>query len=215
MFTGGAGARAMERAFEDIFGMPHGLADLLLAGRTDPWIIEQMAASRGARCDAAAMQRFSDAYLVHLVREIQQPGPRKGVLPGVRPLLDALAARGDAYVGLLTGNTEGGSRIKLEYFDLWRYFRFGAFGGDAADRNALLGTALTRARAAGSPVFAPADVVIVGDTPLDVAVARAGGARGVAVATAGYDREALRESGADVVLDDLGDLRAALTAFQL
>jgi phosphoglycolate phosphatase-like HAD superfamily hydrolase len=215
VFTGGAGARALERAFEDIFGMPHGLADLPLAGRTDPWIVEQMAASRGVRCDDPAMQRFNDAYLVHLAREIQQPGPRKGVLPGVRPLLDSLAARSDAYVGLLTGNIEGGARIKLEYFDLWRYFRFGAFGGDAADRNALLGTALTRARAAGSPVFAPADVVIVGDTPLDVAVARAGGARGVAVATASYDREALRESGADVVLDDLGDLGAALTAFQL
>jgi phosphoglycolate phosphatase len=205
----------MSRAFEDLFGMPHGLAELPLAGRTDPWIIQQMAASRGVRCDGAAMDRFHDIYLVHLAREIQQPGPRKGILPGVRPLLDALAARTDAYVGLLTGNIEGGARIKLEYFDLWRYFRCGAFGGDAVDRNALLATAVARARTVGAPPIAPADVVIVGDTPLDVAVARAGGARGVAVATASYDRDALHASGADVVLDDLGDLEAVLAAFQL
>ena len=52
-------------------------------------------------------------------------------MPGVRELLDALAARDDVYLALLTGNYEGGARIKLEYFDLWRYFRCGAFGDDA------------------------------------------------------------------------------------
>ena len=68
-------------------------------------------------------------------------------------------------------------RIKLERFDLWRYFRCGAFGDDAPDRNALVPVALERAVACGMPSFAPADVIVVGDTPNDVACAQAVGRR--------------------------------------
>jgi phosphoglycolate phosphatase-like HAD superfamily hydrolase len=134
-------------------------------------------------------------------------------MPGVRPLLDALAARRDAFLALLTGNFEHGARVKLEYFDLWHYFRCGAFGDAALERNGLLPTALARVEACGGPSPRPSDVVVVGDTPLDVAVARAGGARSVAVATGSYDVLTLSASGADVVLEDFSDLRAALEAF--
>jgi phosphoglycolate phosphatase-like HAD superfamily hydrolase len=205
----------MSRAFEDVFGTSHALADLQMAGRTDPWIIEQMALSRGFVLDDATRRRFHDVYDGHLREEIREPGPRKGVMPGVRALLDVLAARDDVFLALLTGNFETGARVKLEYFDLWRYFRCGAFGGDAHERNALLATALERAAACGAPPFDPTDVVIVGDTPLDVDVARAGGVRSVAIATGSYDRKALMLTGADVVLDDLNDLSAALEALQL
>jgi phosphoglycolate phosphatase-like HAD superfamily hydrolase len=215
VLTGGAGARALSRAFEHVFGTRHALDDLPMAGRTDPWIVEQMAASCGLICDAAALQRVHDLYLEHLATEIHLPGPRKGVMPGVRPLLDALAVRDEVYLALLTGNFEGGARLKLEYFDLWRYFRCGAFGSDAPDRNALLATAIGRAHATGAPRFMPSDIVIVGDTPHDVGVALAGGARAVAVATGSYDRDTLRASGADVVLDDLDDLGAVLDALEL
>jgi phosphoglycolate phosphatase-like HAD superfamily hydrolase len=133
-------------------------------------------------------------------------------MPGVRELLDALAGRDDAYLGLLTGNTEGGARVKLEYFDLWRYFRCGAFGDEATERNVLFDAALERVEARGGPRVARHDVVIVGDTPHDVAVARAGGGRVVGVATGSYDAGSLRVSGADVVLDDLSDLGVSLAA---
>ena len=67
-------------------------------------------------------------------------------------------------------------------------------------------------QACGGPAVDPGDVVIVGDTPLDVAVAVAGGTRSVAVATGGYDVETLRASGADVVLNDLSDIPVVLDA---
>uniref|UniRef100_UPI00397BC2B8 HAD hydrolase-like protein n=1 Tax=Salmonella sp. SAL4444 TaxID=3159899 RepID=UPI00397BC2B8 len=91
-------------------------------------------------------------------------------------------------------------------------FQCGAFAEDASDRNALLGHAMARVLARGGPKFHPSQVVIVGDTPLDVEVARAGHARSVAVATGSYDREALEKCGADVVLGDLSDLETALGA---
>jgi phosphoglycolate phosphatase-like HAD superfamily hydrolase len=213
VLTGGAGARALSCAFEDVFGVRDGLRGVSMAGRTDAWIVAQAVAAHGLVCDAETLRRFRERYLAHLSDEVGRPGPRKGVMPGVRPLLDALAARRDAFLALLTGNFEHGARVKLEYFDLWHYFRCGAFGDAALERNGLLPTALARVEACGGPSPRPSDVVVVGDTPLDVAVARAGGARSVAVATGSYDVLTLSASGADVVLEDFSDLRAALEAF--
>ena len=75
--------------------------------------------------------------LGYLTRELETPGLRKDIMPGVRELLDALADRDDVYLALLTGNYEAAARVKLEYFDLWRYFACGAFGDEAPDRNGL------------------------------------------------------------------------------
>jgi len=205
----------MSRAFQDLFGVLDPLRGLPMAERTDLSIVTEVAALHGVPWDATALGRFRDAYLGHLANEIEQPGPRKGVMPGVGRLLDTLAVRDDAYLALLTGNFEGGARLKLEYFDLWRYFRCGAFGGDAPERNGLLAKALERVAACGGPSVGPSDVVVIGDTPLDVAVATSAGARSVAVATGGHDADTLRSSGADVVFDDLSDTGAVLAALNL
>jgi phosphoglycolate phosphatase-like HAD superfamily hydrolase len=215
VLSGRAGARAMAQTFKEVLGVASGFETVPMAGRTDAWIIAQVAALGGMSCDDRLVERVHDTYVGHLMREIHQPGPQKGVLPGVRTLLDALSLRADTFLGLLTGNFETGARIKLEYFDLWRYFRCGAFGDAAHDRNGLLPTAVARAQAGGWSPPDPSQVVIVGDTPLDVAVARAGAVRSVAVATGSYDADALHASGADVVLEDLGDLRAAVRALGL
>jgi phosphoglycolate phosphatase-like HAD superfamily hydrolase len=212
VLTGGAGARAMASAFAEVFGLPDTFGTLNFAGRTDAWIVAQIAAQHAAVSDPVVLRRFHDVYVEHLSREIARPGPKKGVLPGVRELLDRLATRRDAFLALLTGNFERGAQVKLEYFDLWRYFPCGAFGDGAQERNSLLAAALDRVVACGGPRFAPEQAVIIGDTPLDVAVAKAGGAHSVAVATGFYDLDALRASGADVVLEDLSDLDEAVDA---
>lgn len=214
VLTGGAGLRAMTRAFEEVFHVRDSI-DVPMAGRTDAWIVSQVAARYGFVCDEAALRRFHDCYVAHLAREIHQPGPRKGTMPGVRPLLETLAPREDVYLALLTGNFEEGARLKLEYFDLWRFFPCGAFGDRALERNGLLKIAMDAVRSSGGPEVRPADVVVIGDTPLDVAVARAGGARSVAVATGSHGVDALAQTGADAVLADLGDVQRALSAIGL
>ena len=93
------------------------------------------------------LQRLRDAYLTHLRRQIHEPAPGKGILPGVSRLLDTLAARDDVRLALLTGNLEAGARVKLEYFNLWHYFGCGAFGDDTPDRNALFVQAMKRVEA--------------------------------------------------------------------
>jgi phosphoglycolate phosphatase-like HAD superfamily hydrolase len=198
----------MTHAFDDLFQVQDAFRNIPMPGRTDSWILADAAAMHAVA--PADLARFRDVYLAHLVREIERDVPGKRVMPGVRPLLDALADRSDVYLALLTGNYEAAARVKLEYFDLWRYFACGAFGDDAPDRNGLLPKALARILACGGPAVDVSDVVVIGDTPLDVACAAASGARSIAVATGGYDVASLRAAGADVVFDDLSDLDAVL-----
>ena len=215
VLTGGAGVRGMARAFEQLFSVPDAFQTIDVPGRTDAWILADALALHDVSSDASSLTRFRDVYLGHLQDELHRPGPRKQMMPGVGPLLDTLQRRDDVYLALLTGNYEEAARLKLEYFDLWRYFRCGAFGDDAPDRNELLPKALARIRECGGPAVAARDVVVVGDTPLDVACAATGGARSLAVATGGFDAGALRAAGADVVLDDLSDVDVVLRALGL
>jgi phosphoglycolate phosphatase-like HAD superfamily hydrolase len=209
VLTGGAGLRAMTRAFERVVGDPSALDGVPVAGRTD-WIILTDAMRRiGRDLDDEMFHRLRDQYVAYLREEIELPGRGvKSVMPGVRDLLERLGARQRVLLGLLTGNFVEGARIKLEHFDLWKHFRCGAFGDDASDRNALVPFAVERARREGLPEIAADRVLVVGDTPHDVACARAAGATAVGVATGGYTVDQLRQSGADVVFEDLSDIDA-------
>jgi phosphoglycolate phosphatase-like HAD superfamily hydrolase len=196
----------MSLAFEDAFAIGNAFQGVPMAGRTDAWILNDAAAAHGLSPDASDRSRFHDRYLHHLAIELEKPGAaRKGLMPGIRELLAALALRDDVYLALLTGNYEAGARLKLEYFDLWKYFPCGAFGDDAPHRNLLVPKALIAIAARGGPVFAAADAIVVGDTPLDVGCAAHVGARSLAVATGSHSVEELRAAGADRVLKDLSD----------
>jgi len=215
VLTGGAGLRAMNRAFAEVVGAPTGLTGaghtealngIPVAGRTDWIILRDTLARLGRELDHDLFGRIRERYVTHLGQEIEQPGKGfNGTLPGVSALLETLHPREDVFLGLLTGNFKDGARIKLQRFDLWRYFRCGAFGDDSPDRNALVPVALERATACGMPPVAPADVIVVGDTPHDVACAQAVGARPIGVATGGFTADQLRACGAAVVFETLED----------
>jgi phosphoglycolate phosphatase len=214
VLTGGAGRRAMTLAFHDLFGIPDAFAHVAMAGRTDAWVFSQAVAAHAQAAAAQALAEFRDRYLEHLAVELDRPAPGKEVMPGVRPLLDELAGRPDVYLGLVTGNFEQGARLKLEHFDLWRYFRTGAFGDIAHDRTELVQDALARIQAQGGPEASRRPVVVVvGDTPFDVACAVATGARSIAVATGGFSVRDLEAAGATIAFPDLGDTRAVIAAF--
>jgi phosphoglycolate phosphatase len=211
VLTGGAGLRAMNRACATLTDRPDALAGIPVAGRTDRSILADVLARLGHELDDAHLAQLRERYVASLVEEIHQPGRGvKAVMPGIRDLLDALHGRDDVFLGLLTGNFEAGARIKLEHFDLWKYFRCGAYGDDAADRNALVPFALERARQCGLPELLPEHILVVGDTPHDVACARAVGAVPVGVATGSFTVDDLRSAGADHVFQDLSDTQAFL-----
>lgn len=210
VLTGRAGLRAMNRACEEILGHRDALDGVPVAGRTDWIILHDALRQIGRDLDDDLFTRLRDRYLTHLREEIDRPAEGvKAVMPGIRLLLDELQARADVFLGLLTGNFEQGARIKLEHFGLWEYFRCGAFGDDHSDRNALVPFAVERAGRFGLDA-APADVIVVGDTPHDIACAHAAGALPVGVATGSFTVEQLRASGGDIVFEDLSDTAAFL-----
>ncbi|HEV3140070.1 MAG TPA: haloacid dehalogenase-like hydrolase, partial [Vicinamibacterales bacterium] len=181
VLTGGAGSRAMTSAFAELFAVPDAFRNIDMPGRTDAWILSDALALHGLAAVSTERTHFYDVCLRHLAIELEKPHARKLVMPGVRLLLDALSARDDAYLALLTGNFEAAARAKLEYFDLWKYFPCGAFGDDAPNRNGLLPKAIARVTACGGPTVPARDAIVIGDTPLDVACAAASGARSIAV----------------------------------
>jgi len=211
VLTGGAGKRAMTRTFAKIFGVRDGFSGVNLAGRTDSELVSSAFARAGLPDTVEAHRRFRDAYLPVLAEEMEHPGEgQKSAMPGARVLLEQLQGQEGVHLALLTGNYQEAARLKLAHFALWNFFPWGAFGEESADRNELARIAVGRAPAMGVPATALAHVIVIGDTPHDIACAAAIGARAVAVATGGHTVAELRDAGAEIVLQDLGRGEAVL-----
>jgi phosphoglycolate phosphatase-like HAD superfamily hydrolase len=206
----GAGRRALERAVRDHCGLPAGdLTALSLDGSTDRLIVRDAMALLGHPFDDAACDTVLGRYVVHLERELRDPAFH--VLPGVVAALEALRARGVPH-GLCTGNVREGAHLKLRRGGLDGHFEWsdGAIGGFAADgeaRHRVVSAALARAAARLGPV-APAQALVVGDTPRDIAAAHEVGCPVLAVATGRYRTDELAALGAEHVVETLADPRA-------
>src|SRR5688572_13143151 len=136
--TGGAGRRAMSRAFGQTHGRPEALAQIALDGMTDRLIVRQGLEGIGVPASEAAIDRVLAAYLGVLAEECAGGGPeRHRVHRGTRGAI-AAAGRPGAAMGLGTGNTRGGAGIRLEGVELPAHFALGGFGGDAEDRTQLI-----------------------------------------------------------------------------
>ena len=204
-----AGLRGMNAAFLRLYGITSALEGVSLAGRTDHAIVSDVLRRMGHTPTPASVRNLREMYLEHLELELSQPVPGAAVLPGVHEILDALATRDDVAVGLLTGNFERGAALKLGHFDLWKRFGFGAYGDDHVDRRDLVPIAIEQAERFGAKVSAK-QVVVIGDTPLDVDCARAHGARSVGVATGHYSCEELTNAEAHFVVETLDNTSALL-----
>jgi phosphoglycolate phosphatase len=201
--TGAAGHRAIGRATATRFEGGD-LDGVEIAGRTDLGIGRQILSKYDAPVNDANVQSFLDLYLEFLAEEL--PRGKGRVLPGVLELLEDVVTKSDITLGLLTGNLERGAKRKLEQYDLWRFFAFGAFADDHHDRNELGAFALARAREATGFDFAPAQVDVIGDTGHDIACGKAFGARTIAVATGPWTRQQLAEHAPDFLFDDLANV---------
>jgi phosphoglycolate phosphatase len=127
------------------------------------------------------------------------------LLPGVRNLIQRLAVDGRFTLGLLTGGIRGVVETKMKRLALEPYFPVGAFGDEVEQRSELLPLALARAEERYGERFERDQVVVVGDTPNDIAAAHAGEVACLGVATGRFTLEELRAAGADRVLPNLTD----------
>ncbi|HTT68151.1 MAG TPA: HAD family hydrolase [Gemmatimonadales bacterium] len=213
LWTDGAGRRAIHRALLEVLAIERPAASFRFDGRTDPEIVELLAAAAGRDHGPDVVAGVLRAYVRLLDEELGRPGQRTTVYPGVRELLAALERRSDCVLGLLTGNVREGARLKLRSagLDIAR-FRVGAFGSDHGERSALPAIAQQRVREVLGLELAGHDVVIMGDTPADVTCGRGIGARAIAVATGSYSVPDLIAAGAYTAFADFSDTAAVVAS---
>lgn len=200
--TGGAGTRSWHWAFEELYGIPADIGEFTESGMTDPVVGRlTFAAVIGHEPSAEDLARLITHYLMRLPEEVAESSGYR-VLDGVEALLPRLCRDG-FLLGITTGAVEAAAHIKLARANLNRFFTFGGYGSDSADRGELTRKAIARAgEILGSPLD-PQRVLVVGDTPNDIAAAHAARAIGVGVASGHYGEEELRDAGADHVLGSL------------
>jgi phosphoglycolate phosphatase len=200
--SGGSGRRALERAVEQVHGRDDASAHFSFGGMTDRGIFRKCLEAIELEPTADRIDALLDAYLGLLADEIAN-APVYAVHPGIVAAVDAALARPHSAVGLGTGNVETGARIKLERVGLNPRFAFGGFGCDDEDRATLIRIGADRGAARLGLPRSECRVVVIGDTPKDIAAAHAIGAECIAVATGAADLETLKSCGPDWLFPDL------------
>ena len=213
IYSGGVAGEAMRAAMERVYGRLSSDDRRLYAGKTDQQIIMETFADREHSDLLGGLELFTTIYLEELEARRDEFAARGRVLDGVVAILDRLADE-PVIQSVLTGNLQMVAHFKLDLLGLTGYLDLdvGAYGSDHHRRDDLVPIAAARAAQRYGRLFVGRDVVVIGDTPNDIDCGRAGGARTVAVASGPFSADDLRAHGADVVLPNLADTRAALAA---
>jgi phosphoglycolate phosphatase len=200
--TGGAGARSWRWAFDELYGIPADIGKFTEGGMTDP-VVGRLTFTNviGHEPSPEELAKVISHYLMRLPEEVAS-SPGYEVLAGVEELLPRLTKEG-FLLGITTGGVEAAAHIKLERADLNRFFSFGGYGSDSADRGELTRKAIERAGEILGATIDPQSVLVLGDTPHDITAAHAAGAVGVGVASGHFGKDELRDAGADYVLGSL------------
>ena len=204
-------------AIRRIFGTAGRLAEMSVSGMTDLQIVCEALRDEGFTAEDVAARRgeICDHYMAELER-ITNAGLLYAAIPGVRETLAAVEREPRYLSSLLTGNVERAAYWKLRATNLADFFRLpGAFGEDSADRRDLPALAAARINGSLGLKLRPAQFVVIGDTPNDIACARHYGARAVAVATGrSHSAKDLLPCQPDALLEDFDDPAAFLRTLE-
>jgi phosphoglycolate phosphatase-like HAD superfamily hydrolase len=200
--TGGAGVKAFARTFATEFNVPTGVEQMRFAGRTDTGLVREFFGRHGIPATPENFSRFFTAFVHWLDHILAQS--QSAECPGVRGWLrDLRALPQSPLLGLLTGNIQLGAEIKLRHFNLWHEFEIGGFADDHEDRDQIAHAARQRGSRRLGRELRGEEILVIGDTPLDIRCARAIGAKVLAVATGGATLEELKHHEPDWVVADL------------
>ena len=210
--SGGVGRASMQRALNEVFGSP-GNPSYRYDGKTDKQIVRDVMRLEGHTDEHidSRMTALIDRYLDGLREGIESRKFDVRPLEGVVELLDALEAREDVVLGLLTGNVETGARAKLSAagIDPDR-FRVNAFGSDHEHRPRLPAIAQRRFGETLGISVSGEKVVVIGDTPADIECGRELGARAIGVASGHYSVDDLKKYSPYAVFPSLADTSTVL-----
>lgn len=189
--TGGAGVKAFAKVFETEFGARDGFEKLKFAGRTDFSLVREFFAVHQIAPIEENYSRFMERYVFWLDDILHQCHCE--VIDGVGQMIEGLRTlETPPILGLLTGNIRLGAEIKLRHVGLWETFAMGAFADDSEERDKIAAMAMERGTRLLKRNLAGSEVVVIGDTPLDIRCARAIGAKVLAVATGGHPLDELQ-----------------------
>jgi phosphoglycolate phosphatase len=201
-------ARGGRPAMEEAFRLAIGRADVCgfsFGGMTDRAIVRKGLEHASVATDETRITEIVESYLALLERGFaHEPAER---IDGALEVLDFVATHPSSAVGLGTGNVERGAFAKLRSAGLAERFAFGGYGCDHEERPRLLDVGAARGAARLGVPRTEVEVVVIGDTPLDVLAARAIGAKVIAVATGTASVSELYEVGPDLVVETLRDAR--------
>jgi phosphoglycolate phosphatase-like HAD superfamily hydrolase len=213
LLTNGAGTRAANRAFENIYGISEAMTKIDAAGKTDPIILKEIFKNELNR--DYSHEEALELYKLYIPFLKEETGASETtVMPGIPKLLKNLSRRGDMVLGVATGNIEQGAWIKLKSAGLDHHFKFGGFGSDSHIREHLIIKAQERALDHVDNGTDIQKTFVIGDTPYDINHGRAAGAVTVGVATGSYSRAELEEHSPDHLFDDLNNLEIVLEIFE-
>jgi phosphoglycolate phosphatase len=207
---------------ESIFGTAGSIHEMRVSGMTDLQIICEALRDEGITTEQVRERvgeirtRFMTEMERVAARAARDESPLFQLLAGAREILERVAAHPRYFSSLLTGNIEPAAYLKLRLVGLEDFFQQlpGAYGDDSHDRRALPALAAARINQHLKLELAPAQFIIIGDTPNDIACAKFFGARSVAVCTGRFDtRESLAAHHPDAILTNLSDTDSALSTF--
>lgn len=204
-----------EAAFEAVFERPaNTLPDM--SGRTDRDSSTEIMQEHGIEPSEENLNRLWAGLLDTLDRVAPDLTKIGHATAGAGEAVAAVARLTGTYQSVLTGNVRPLAERKITAFGLHKHLDLdiGGYGDDSADRAALVTTARERLRSrhgVNVPVFR---VVLIGDTPNDVAAAKGAGTQVVGVATGPATADDLRAAGATHVLEDLSDAIAVTHAIE-
>ncbi len=206
--TGGAGVKAFAKVFETEFRAVDGFERLRFAGRTDISLLREFFGFHQIAPTPENFQRFFEPYVFWLDHILSQSKTR--LCPGVWEFIRGLQALSSPpLLGLLTGNIRLGAEIKLRHFKLWDTFVTGAFADDHEQRDQLAAIARERGSRILQEELDGEQVLVIGDTPLDIRCARAIGAKVLAVATGSHHLEELGRHQPEWAVPDLNAITPA------
>lgn len=213
LVTGGAGRAALKTTLDKVYGDAGDVDNYDMGGRTILEIIRDLLVNSGLEPEEVRERfpTFTAEWARELRRIINEYNVR--ICPGAPELVAELAASDEAVLGILTANIEETAQIKLVAagFSL-RHFDVGAFGDASENRADLVPLAVAQAEALTGAHFEPKQVVLIGDSELDVKTAKATGVRVIAVATGDHEHERLEAAGADYVFEDLSNTKKVMKA---
>ncbi len=205
--TGGAGVKAFYKTFAEEFAAHDGSEKMKFAGRTDVSLVREFFKIHQIAETPENFARFFGRYVFWLDHFLGHG--KTQTCPGVWEMLAAMKALPQPpLLGLLTGNIVLGAEIKLRHFDLWKEFSTGAFADDHENRDEIAAVAKQRGSRALGKKLRGEEVLVIGDTPLDIRCGRAIGAKVLAVATGGATLGELRQHAPDWAANDLRAIAA-------